>query len=248
MRRYNQHGFQGGIIHEIAGIGIILAAGNTPPTDGVKGYAKGCIFFHLDASGGTDVWYQNIGTRASADFDVLPSVAELATLDGITTTLTELNLLTGLLATAAEINRATDLSTRIVDCTAASLALTLAEHDGKTVTINRATGCAITLPAATGTGARFRLFVGTTVTTTSVITITRAGSDVMHGHILQLADGGATLAAYELPGSTVITLGTSSNTTGGTKGDYIEIEDVAAATWRVQGWTTAAGSEATPVT
>lgn len=140
---------------------------------------------------------------------------------------------------------------RIVNCTASSLALTVADHDGKTVTLNRAAGVAVTLPdstAAATLGAKFRLFVGTTVTTTSTITITRDGSATFFGQIFQLADGGATLAAYELPGSTVITLGTDSNTTGGTKGDTIELECVASGVWHVIGYTTAAGTEATPVT
>lgn len=71
-------------LHSIQGYGIIIAAGETPPADGEVGYGKGCLFIQTDATGGTDVWYQNIGTRASADFDVTPSVAELALLDGVT--------------------------------------------------------------------------------------------------------------------------------------------------------------------
>lgn len=205
----------------------------------------------ITPTGGFDVLGSTtIVFTAAGQYAMLQSV-ETATAGTFTWRLISSNALgdlTGLLATAAEINRATDLSTRIVDCTAASLALTLALHDGKTVTLNKATGIAITLPAATGTGARFRLIVGTTVTTTDTITITRAGSDTIFGQIYQLADGGSTLAAYELPGSTVITLGTSSNTTGGTKGDSIELEDIASATWWCVGHTTAAGTEATPVT
>lgn len=158
---------------------------------------------------------------------------------------TELATLSGLLATTAEINRATDLSTRIVNVTAATLALTLAEHDGKTVTLNRAAGIAVTLPAAAGTGARFRLFCGTTVTSNTT-TITRAGTDTLFGHIIQLADGGATLAAYELPGSTVLTF--NGTTQGGIKGDIIELEDVASGVWMVNGVVSATGAEATPVT
>lgn len=153
--------------------------------------------------------------------------------------------LTGILATAAEINRSVDLSTRVVNVTASTLALTLASHSDKIVTVNAAAGCAITLPAATGTGARFRIFIGTTVTSNTT-TITRAGADTMFGMIYQLADGGATLAAYECPGSTVITL--DGSTKGGIKGDYFVLEDVASAVWSIIGHTSATGSEATPVT
>lgn len=228
-----------GMIAEDPSAGILLAYGTTVPSDAALGYAPGCLFQQTDGSTEATYLYVNVGTKASANFDAIDlNVAEMA-------------LISGLLATSAEINRVADVSTRIVDCTAASLALTVADHDGKTVTLNRATGVAITLPdstAAATLGAKFRLFVGTTVTTTDVITITRDGSATFFGQIYQLADGGATLAAYELPGSTVITLGTSSNTTGGTKGDTIEIQCVASGVWHVIGHTTAAGSEATPVT
>jgi len=127
----------------------------------------------------------------------------------------------------------------------------LKQHDGKTVTLNLATGQAITLPDSTlaaTLGFKVKLFIGTTITSTNTTTITRDGSATFFGQIYQLADGGSTLAAYELAGSTVITLGTSSNTTGGTKGDTIELECVASGVWHVIGHTTAAGTEATPVT
>jgi len=54
------------------------------------------------------------------------------------------------------------------------------------------------------------------------------------------------LAAYECSGSTVITL--NGSTTGGIKGDRIELIDVASATWSIIGHTSATGIEATPVT
>ncbi len=133
----------------------------------------------------------------------------------------------------------------IVNVTASTVTLSPGEHAGQTVTLNRAAGVAVTLPAATGTGNRYKLFVGTTVTSNN-ITVTRAGSDTLFGMIYQLADGGATLVAYECPGSTVITL--NGTTTGGIKGDTIELIDVASATWSIIGHTSATGTEATPVT
>ena len=216
-----------GVIYRDPARGIVLGAGITKPTDAVIGYAPGCIWIDTDASAGSQV-YVNEGTRASADFNILTGVG-----------------LSGLTATADEINSVVDLSTNIVNVTAATLALTLASHSGKIVTVNAAAGCAITLPAATGTGARFKIFIGTTITSNTT-TITRAGSDTMFGMIYQLADSGATLAAYECPGSTVITM--DGTTKGGIKGDWFEIEDVASAVWHIIGHTSATGSEATPVT
>lgn len=132
-----------------------------------------------------------------------------------------------------------------VDVTASTVTLSRLSHSNRTVTLNRAAGIAVTLPAATGSGDVYKLFVGTTVTSNNT-TITRAGTDTFFGMVYQLADGGSTLAAYECPGSTVITL--NGSTTGGIKGDQFEFEDVATGVWRILGHTSATGVEATPVT
>lgn len=138
--------------------------------------------------------------------------------------------------------------TALVNATAATLTVTQALHANRTVTLNRATGIAVALPAATGTGDYYTFYIGTTITSTNVTTFTAAGSDKFYGQVYQLADGGSTLAGYEAPGATIITLGTSSNTTGGTRGDSLQFQDVGAAEWWLVSDTTAAGSEATPVT
>lgn len=136
----------------------------------------------------------------------------------------------------------------LVNVTASTLAVSQTLHADRTVTLNRATGIAVAMPAATGSGDYYTFYIGTTITTTSVTTFTVNGSDRFYGQIYQLADGGSTLAAYECPGATIITLGTSSNSTGGTRGDSIQFQDVGLNEWWVIGDTTAAGTEATPVT
>lgn len=61
-----------GAIAEKPGVGILLAAGTTVPTDGAAGYATGCIFFKTD--GGEDTAaYINDGSNTSADFNALPT-------------------------------------------------------------------------------------------------------------------------------------------------------------------------------
>ena len=50
--------------------GILLAYGNTVPTDATAGYAIGCLFIHTDGGAGTAL-YCNEGTAASADFDAV---------------------------------------------------------------------------------------------------------------------------------------------------------------------------------
>jgi hypothetical protein len=149
-----------------------------------------------------------------------------------------------LAATVDEINRVADVSTRLVNCAAATLALTTALHDGKIVTLNKADGQAITLPAATGSGSRFRLFIGTTITSVGT-TIKVVGNDIMVGLAKLLPDSGTTGLIYATAADTdTITL--DGSTTGGIKGMFIDLIDIAADTWSVLVEGTATGSEATP--
>lgn len=145
-------------------------------------------------------------------------------------------------ASAAEINRVATLSTRVVNVTAATLAVTLAAHDSKTVTLNRAAGQAVTLPAASGSGARFRFFVGTTVTSNSTTIKVANSSDVMAGILTVL---GSSVAAFATQ-STSDTITLNGTTTGGVIGTWIDIEDVAANLWLVRGALSGSGSAATP--
>lgn len=147
-------------------------------------------------------------------------------------------------ATATEINRACDVSARIVNCTASTLTITEATHDGKIVTLNRAAGIAVTLPAATGSGTRLRFVVGTTVTSNST-TIKVVGDDTMTGTALMLADGGDTVNGWETA-SNSDTITFDGSTTGGIKGDFVELIDIAADLWFVSVRGSATGTEATP--
>lgn len=147
-------------------------------------------------------------------------------------------------ASAAEIDRACDVSARIVNLTAASLALTELTHDGKVITINKADGTAITLPAATGSGAKFTLVIGTTITSSST-TIKVVGNDIMTGVAVIANDTDASSSLFETAAdSDTITL--NGSTTGGIKGMIIELIDIAADTWLVKVLGSATGSEATP--
>lgn len=162
----------------------------------------------------------------------------------VTASAAELNLLDGVLASTAEINRACDVSTRVVNCTAATLALTELAHDGKIVTLNKADGQAVTLPAASGSGAKFTIIIGTTITSVGT-TIKVVGNDIMTGTCIQLADGGATMNGFETAADSD-TISLDGSTTGGIKGDRIELMDIAADTWAVSIVGSATGSEATP--
>jgi hypothetical protein len=188
-------------------------------------------------------------TSTAAELNILDgatlAVAELNILDGATLDVAELNILDGVLATTAELNRAADVSTRVVNVTAATLAVTIALHDSKLVTINAAAGCAITLPAATGSGAMFRFYLGTAVTSNTTTIKVADASDTMSGNALIGQDAADTVVWFEA-GATADTITFNGTTTGGLKGDYVELWDVAADLYFVRVVAAATGTEATP--
>ena len=152
---------------------------------------------------------------------------------------------TALSATAAELNRVADASARIVNTTATTLTITEALHDGKIVTISSAAPIAITLPAATGSGARF-VFVLAVAATATAHTIKVANTaDAIAGVSLVVTttssntEGWATTATDD-------TITINGTTKGGVKGDIIEIIDVASALFHVNMRGSATGTEATP--
>ena len=125
------------------------------------------------------------------------------------------------------------------------LAVDEATHEGRIVTLNRAAGVTVTLPAATGPGGRYGFFVGTTVTSNADIIKVADADDTMVGFLSQFADGGATANHYEAAG-TDDTISLDGSTKGGIKGDVIHLTDIAANLWLVEGKVSATGTEATP--
>lgn len=135
-------------------------------------------------------------------------------------------------------------SDRLTNATAATLAVTEADHEGKSITLNRAGGIAVTLPAATGSGARYRFIVGTTFTSAGTIKVANA-SDTMCGNAIMAQDGGDTNVMFEA-GATADTITMDGTTTGGLKGAFAICEDIATNLWFVHYISAATGTEATP--
>lgn len=136
---------------------------------------------------------------------------------------------------------------RIVNVTAASLVVTAAAHGDRVVTLNRATGVAVTLPAFTGSGYKYT-FVIMTATSGGSQVFTATGA-FLFGGVVQNTDTGASglfgvNVATNAGGSTTITL--DGATQGGRKGDWITIQDIGASQGLVQGMLNASGTEATP--
>ena len=148
---------------------------------------------------------------------------------------------------AAELSRVADVSTRVVDCTAATLAVTEADHDGRTIVLDRPAGIAVTLPVASA-GLRFRFVVKTDFTGAATIKSV-SGADIMIGHALMGNNTDNAVVDWQSVAAstndTIDMFGTA-NSTGGLAGQVVTIEGLAANRWLVEIRGDAAGTEATP--
>lgn len=128
----------------------------------------------------------------------------------------------------------------------ATKALTAA-NDKQVILLDTLAGSAVTLPASAGSGLRFRFLVSVLATSNAHV-ISAAGADVMIGAIsgARIDSGNAVLGFAAQATSNTITL--NRTTTGSvSKGEYIEVEDVAAGVWQTSGFLTATGAAfATP--
>ena len=132
----------------------------------------------------------------------------------------------------------------VYDWTAGSLDVTAAAFAGHTIVSNLAATQTATLPAATGSGNIYRFFVNITKTGNLVIKVNGTpGTDIIQGAVGVSTDaGGVTILA----GATADTITMNGGTTGGVKGSWVELQDVAAGVWRVGGFLVSTGAEATP--
>lgn len=113
------------------------------------------------------------------------------------------------------------------------------------ISLDRAAGITLTLPAATGDGTKFEITVGTAASGGSYVIQVANSSDTMAGVCITAQDGGDTVNAFEaLAASDTITM--NGTTTGGLKGDKWVIVSTKATLWNVQGVMAATGTEATP--
>ena len=132
----------------------------------------------------------------------------------------------------------------VVAVTAATLAVTAAAHAGRLVTLSRAAGIVVTLPAATGTGNPYKFMTITTVTSNdNIIKVTT--TDIFAGLALTAQDAADTVNGWETAAdSDTITM--NGTTKGGIKGDMIEFIDAASGLWHIRAVLTATGTEVTP--
>lgn len=118
-------------------------------------------------------------------------------------------------------------------------------YAGKCGVFDIAAGVAVTLPRARGTGNVFEFFVKTTVTSVGDKIKVGNAQDVIQGMVMGCQDSGDTVEGWETVAATdTITL--DGSLTGGVRGDYIRLQDVADGVYSVSGQITQTGSQATP--
>ena len=125
-----------------------------------------------------------------------------------------------------------------------------ATHVGRTVSLDAAAGGAITLPAATGTGNKYRLVVGTALTSAAWVLRTNVASgDRFTGGVFidDTGDTGPLAAAAFFPaGASDEVLTIAFAATLGTIGTYVELEDFKTGLWVVSGYLGGSLDPATP--
>lgn len=136
----------------------------------------------------------------------------------------------------------------IVGTDSVSAALTTAtvtldsSYNGQTALISRAAGTAVTLPAATGSQAVYKIQLATAVTSNSTTIKVASASDIMQGSAVVTASTPG--AFYTTATSDTITM--NGSTLGGLAGSYVELTDVATGVWLVSAILVGSGSVATP--
>lgn len=133
----------------------------------------------------------------------------------------------------------------VVTLSSATVTLTNAGHAGQMLVLDRAAGVTATLPAATGSGARFNFRVKTSVTSNAYIIQVANASDVMTGTAELFQDAADTIVGFATA-STSDTITMNGTTTGGLLGAHVDVVDIATNLWHVRLVSDASGTEATP--
>ncbi len=127
--------------------------------------------------------------------------------------------------------------------TTAALTQTRGRHSNLVTVLDSATGRIITLPASTGSGDVYTVYVKTTVSSGSHVVQVANSTDVMNGGVAMSTDIGGT---NMLASATSDTVTMNGSTTGGLAGSWLRFTDVAAGFWMAEGFLVTTGTEATP--
>lgn len=139
------------------------------------------------------------------------------------------------------------LPTRTPVTLTAATVLTRAKHAFRPIILNNATGFKVNLPNATGSGDEYDFYVQTTVTSGGhEINAFEVGDDDINGTICGVDAPGDEFTWGAEGTENMITLGGTSNATGGIVGDWVKVVDVLSGKWFARGFIKQGGTEATP--
>lgn len=127
--------------------------------------------------------------------------------------------------------------------TTAALAQSRARHSNLVTVLDSTTGRIVTLPASTGAGDVYTVYVKTTVSSGSHVVQVANSTDVMNGGVAMSTDIGGT---NMLASATSDTVTMNGSTTGGLAGSWLRFTDVVAGFWMAEGFLVTTGTEATP--
>lgn len=120
-----------------------------------------------------------------------------------------------------------------------------ASYDEVTILVDAAAGATFTLPKASGSGARYRFVLITTVTSNSVVVKVANTTDAFNGFSLMVSDDPATAKGFIAAAGSDDTVTFNGTTTGGYVGDIIEVWDIKSGLFEVQVRGKQTGTEAT---
>lgn len=223
---------------KIAGTEVTSTAAELNKLDGVTSTTSELNYLDLTTGPGT----QEASKAVVADANVNTGVSKVTQLHiGASGSEVQLN------ATPAEINSVCDKSTSVVNVTD-DVSLTLAAHAERLLTVDDADGTSITLPAATGTGNKYTVIIGTSITSNTTTIKAASASDSFFGMAFGVdtdAEGATGYTWNADSGDDTVTM--DGTATGGVAGDIWTFIDFATGKWQVEGKITqSGGSEATP--
>lgn len=125
----------------------------------------------------------------------------------------------------------------------ATTALTQRPFANNICVLDSATGRTITLPASTGKGDTYTLFIKTTVSSGNHVFQVANSTDVLIGSVGLVVGVAGTLG---LTAATSDTITMNGSTTGGIFGSWMTVTDVAAGYWMLTGSLNGSGTMTTP--
>jgi hypothetical protein len=151
-------------------------------------------------------------------------------------------------STQAEIDRVADLSARIVTTTATALSLTVTQHADRVVLVNTNSTVAntVSLPVATGSGARFTIINNIAQTQGSVVVAATGTVDTLAGVAFMVNSTVTNNAQSFRTSASSDKVSFNRTTTGGVGNDKVVAIDTAANVYTVEVFGVTAGTTATP--